>query len=377
MASDKDKKNLESLAVWCEHDLTQEQEPINADLHFNYWKIPKPFYKRINRHFTRCLDIGILLHNPQKTKTICIFFPFKVQKANVYDLVSILNEKKEVCCAVFNEDCKFTGQGNTDHQTVVAGDRTLDLFKLDIENFSIDEKYNGSVLTITLPERRDDNLYIRIRVLTPNLRSICTINTPANSFLQSAFSKDELVDFRVNEYRVLKNSLIAHIEKYGRIKLQMVHFFFICSPNEDHVFASTPFKNCRFLESGTWDDYTKGHMPQLVGTSPLAYHWKSPSEPDGLMDYSVLVKTRYRSSTILKAIKYLIVFLVLSISASYAGTVLYDKYKVSGASSQEQSTRPKQDKLGRGSGSGESLVTTESKKNNGGEIPKTGAQGEQ
>lgn len=349
------KTNLESFGIWCERtdvsktETTAEDNDLNEkiDLHVNYWKLPNSFLKRLcnknrlTQHFSRCIDFGILLHAPQKYKSICLFTPFKVEKKDISDLATTITDK-DICCAVFNDNCKINAEGNNSHTKVITNEKEIDVYPiLDLE-YKVEDASEGTIITLSLPYQKTENLYIRIRIKTPEIKILSKFHKPYNSFLQSAFSRDEILDFRINEYRVLENSLIEKIEKHGRAQLDTIHFLFICSSSEDYVFSSTPFKNCRFLEARTWKKYTKKDLPDIGKEPPLAYHWKLKNKKDKAKDskdFAILLKTRYQRSTALKAMFYLFVFIAISVGSSLIASYCDETYFHTGNVSEGNFTR--------------------------------------
>lgn len=121
------------------------------------------------------------------------------------------------------------------------------LYVLGENNFKVsDIKPNGSIVNVQIlstpkknggiqPASNDKkpkrNLYFRFRVEDIPENSIFYEENISNDFLQSAFSKTEMIDFRINEVREMNPKAYEEITKDKTfLPFSKIHFFLLVLP---------------------------------------------------------------------------------------------------------------------------------------------------
>lgn len=318
-----------SLALWyIPRDPAAEGNPKDVEVHFNLWKMPAgSFWFRSKRLFLRYLDIGIRLNNAKQIKSIKFYVPTVLRQGDIKDLGGFLKET-DLLCAVFNENLRIASQGTSDYYEVFRGgpDPEFIIYKLDESSFELDHttEQGATIVTINLNYTKIPDLYIRFRIKGNYADTLSYIDNPPNSIFQSAFYKSDTIDFRANEIRVLKNKLVEKM-KEGRILLfNKLHFFFICSSQEEWYFSQMAYTNCRILENEKWKVYSEDiTLPSWNKTinwihnktskekdslpPVLAYHWKPPiKDGKSLPDFNILIKTKFEQNDIWTIFGYLL-----------------------------------------------------------------------
>lgn len=303
-----------SLAFWFgtknEHDDTY-LDNIDTELHFNYWSLKSAQ--------TSFLDVGVRLTSRQNAllknvENVKIFLPFKRSEIDFdLNLGELVCDDKTLLAAIFNSHILSTrSEDGSGVLNVTLPDGEVFDFYTHIEEKSDDgmpgveirpfndTKQPGTILTIptelitrkraTCKPKKEKKLeqfknpfsrnldpseqaisYFRFRVkLNRRENSISTIFRPKASYITSQFEETQIVDFRVNEARILPLKIREQIQEARR--LTKVHFFLIREASAEYKAAHSEFKRCRILESEIWDKYL-GHKSDTDKQPMLIYHW--------------------------------------------------------------------------------------------------------
>ena len=264
---------MTSLAIWCEGSQLDDSCKCNYDVHFNLWTNVDPY----------TLDIGIKLKYFSKLDNICLYFPFGLNKSNIFDLGGTITQTKEMLNAVFNES--YTKEETEEPKHIAIKENQAVIFyvyKLDVENdIDIHEKYEGSILTIKLKEKKSlkdgAEYYFRIRITDKNLSKLVEKRKNISSIFNALLVENDFIDFRLNDWRSLHNeSLIEHVRdnKVKNYGMKKVNFFVMT--NGDTEIKSNTKKSERKLETGVWEKYLDNLKKDSV---ILAHQWqKLPEE---------------------------------------------------------------------------------------------------
>ena len=307
---------MKSLAVWY-RGVTQEETSV--DIHINFWKLPTS-----NTAFVRFLDIGFNLHNALPVEKLFIYLPFHVSLQNLKDLGQVIAKgSTNLLNAIFNENYQITSAANSDYHEVKdnMGKEVFNIYEMNENNYSVENKYQGSIISITLPQGsiRRERTYLRLRLTGESLLGFSKIEKNISSVFSSAFTKAEIFDFRINSTRHLPNKLLEEIAASCSFNVAKVHLFYICSYRENYFLSHCPFHSVRKLEENVWDDYifcTSKRINNLNAETLIAYHWKDKSDVDNpIDDFNVFLKTTFRHndwSTIIRYIIFLTIFAICS-----------------------------------------------------------------
>ena len=264
---------MTSLAIWCEGSQLDASCECNYDVHFNLWTNVNPY----------TLDIGIKLKYFSKLDSICIYFPFGLNKDNISDLGGTITKTKEMLNAVFNES--YTKEEAEEPKQISIKENQKSLFyvyKLDVENdIDIIKKYEGSILAIKLKDKKSlqngTEYYFRIRIDDEKLSELVEKRKNISNIFSALLVENDFIDFRLNDWRSLHNeSLIEHVRdnKAKNYGMKKVNFFVMT--NGDTEIKSNTKKSERKLETGAWEEY----LDKLKKDSViLAHQWqKLPEE---------------------------------------------------------------------------------------------------
>lgn len=332
--------NAKSFAIWYEPKNKKENDnPTNLEIHYNLWKLPKErkwssrrilgfeLHKFFNVGFHRFFDIGLMLNKAEHIACIKIYVPFQLERKDVVDLVEKV-KSEDILPTVFNANYQPFPKNPKYYEVKKNDNLMFCLYQLSgADNISIEQKYEGTVISLVLQnEEIKDNVYVRIRIKGKTLSEMMYIYKPSNALFQSAFYQSEVIDFRMNEMRVLNSSLVEDMNKWNKIKFKKTHFFFICNLLEECTISHLSQLNCRRLESDRWKEYIH-HKEDNIGIdikAPiLAYHWKKSDEEHE--DYSVLLKTKYEHITKATISNYILILFLMSLAFNLVSSYLYEQ----------------------------------------------------
>lgn len=304
---------------------------VTAELHINYWKVPKS-----GGDYHRFLDFGIMINQvAHEIDSIFFYFPFKVEDTDIADLGSKLKDSN-LLCTLFNMDMQVQNISASPSYSMVTPVRNSDrhsfwLYELGKTNFQTSAvKSGGTLLSIKIKSQPKSgnqinqantdtlkrNLYFRFRVNNLPQNSIFSEEPISNDFIQSAFSRTEMMDLRINEIREMDKKVFEDITE-GRnfLRFSKFHFFFVGSSEDEKIEGNTSYKDCRLIDSNRWRPYMNGYSNE--NKKCIAYHWKKVQEDDSkpIIKCNVFLRTIYSSINKLRICKYCGVVIILNILA--------------------------------------------------------------
>ncbi|MEN8135001.1 MAG: hypothetical protein ABFS18_05625 [Thermodesulfobacteriota bacterium] len=314
---------MNSLAIWYEGGSGK-----NIHLHINFWKLPS------KARDSRFLDIGLNLPDALEIENIYIFIPFAIDEENIKDLGRVIAASPvKLLTAIFNEDYRITSSAMSDYYRVNdhSGQEVFNIYAMNETNFSLEKKHGGTVIVLSMPQKniRQDKTYLRFRITGLGLAHFSRIEKDVSSILSSAFSKNEILDFRINSARHLPNKLLEEMSEHRVFDVGKIHFFYICSYCENYILSHQPFHSVRKLEDGIWKEYICAtHNLQNISTEEtfIAYHWKKKSNIDSkIEDFNVFLKTNFRDKNLLTIVKYVAFLLLFSVFAGLITNFIYSE----------------------------------------------------
>ena len=304
---------------------------VTAELHVNYWKVPKQ-----GGSYHRFLDFGVMINQvAHEIDSISFYFPCQIHGGDITDLGGKLKDSS-LLCTLFNMDMQVQNISSSPSYSMVTPKGTSDrhsfwLYELGPTNFQVSSvKSGGTLLSIIIKSQPKSanqinrastdtinrNLYFRFRVKNIPVNSIFSEEQISNDFLQSAFSRTEMMDLRINEIREMDKKVFEDITE-GRnfLTFSKFHFFFIGSSEDEKIEGNTLYNDCRLIDTNRW----KAYMNEFANESKkcIAYHWKrvqdSPDKP--IIKCNVFLRTIYSSLNWKKVFKYCGVIVILNIIA--------------------------------------------------------------
>jgi hypothetical protein len=307
---------MKSIAIWYEPIDNNLESIDDIELHFNLWKIPNG-----TKNAHKFLDIGLKLANTENLNCLKIYFPTIITSIDFEDIVRKFIDKPDLVSAIFNENynVKLNPTSKFNEVSDIDSNFIFNIYKSSTTDINFENNFEGTIVTINLP-KQDQRIYLRYRIKGKFINSLSTISKPTNAILESAFSEIEMIDFRVNEIRDLNLSLLEGINK-KLLKIEKLHFFFICSNDEEVVGNHQPFLSCRNLENYRWNNYVD--LPNTDKQIYLAYHWKEKAKES----VSILIKSKYERNNLKTIFKYAIFALVIAVVIELFSNWLYDVLK--------------------------------------------------
>lgn len=250
-----------------------------VELHLNIWKI-NPYGTNFKSHFY--LDIGLMV-NPDYNQ-ICLCLPFELpEKDSWKDLNKDICNDTNLLRAIFNEeytatplknDCYYEVKDQSESKTPIL----FYLYQLGDENIVIknDCENHCSRIEITVNDTsvtNEKDYYIRFRVGIKDIKQFCKTRNISNDFLQSAFSKLDLYDFRFNELRNISNKDKEYVKTNGYTfaEFSKIHVFFISSVKIAVYNGSNVKDDSRLIEPDIWEKYEPVNLKRQLC---VAHHWK-------------------------------------------------------------------------------------------------------
>ena len=199
------------------------------------------------------------------------------------------------------------------------------VYCLDKEHdIKIEHKFEGTIIKIDLSKRKplDKKYYFRFRVKSNNMKDISHEYKPSNSFMESAFTKLEIVDFKINEMRNLQLSLIEEIGAQTMCLFHCVKLFLVRQAYYEFAYSDKPIKNSRIVENDIWSNYVGD---RYTFERMLVYYWKvgEDKKPDANTKisegYSSLAKFKYEENNWTTILIFLVVVVLIGTFSGVLG----------------------------------------------------------
>lgn len=217
---------MNSFGFWLEQNSKNEQEPFDVDvlLNFNLWC-------EHSHGTSKDLDFGFKLTKANDAKqsiekyrisehvsTLALYCPFVIKEDQIIDLYDVLVSKQsKVLGAVFNEKCQATFSDSKPYTKVTFPGGSNDGFTIcKISDFKTKKEQAGTLVRIELSDSLPEGpLYFRFRLSGSAVADLVQLFDSKDSPLTTAFSRDEIVDFRFNDYRTLPDLINDKVEGIG------------------------------------------------------------------------------------------------------------------------------------------------------------------
>ena len=315
-----------------------EDSDTTAECHFNVWKVESRCFFSATTFF---FDIGLKISS--KVESVYAYIPFDFEENEYqFDLAKKLQDCNQLLCTVFNADYKSeVGQGESITKVLDQGNKvqfylmSLGSTKFKVELFKKTNGTIGKLLKINLKRNIDLEekapIYIRFRLKAKKNQAIAISEHISNDFLQAAFSKIDLFDFRINEIRNINQDVMDRMRNdgYKTFYFDKVHLFYMADSREVIYNGSSLKQDARLLEQEFWFPYLPGDCRK---TNFIAYHWKKRNPIDELKidgskidktqkflkfpDYRIFFSSIYPRNQKIRLLVYLFVVILLSWSGS-------------------------------------------------------------
>lgn len=358
---------MNSIAIlYSPKDSEKPNITLNAEVHINLWKLPKenPWAKKCS--YERFIDFGVMIEScPENVETLLFYLPFKIKEGEISDLIKTVNNDSELLCTLFNSDLSIQSVWNNRSYHYVSSPtndrKDFWMYELGEDNFKLSscDGGNGTLLHInimtnipslpkspikienevtktqlevqpniedissekikTKDEKGNPSLYIRFRIKCDGLENYNYTEKVSNDFLQSAFSKVEILDFRINDKREINKKVIEKLNKGSYFfSFTKIHFFFVTSSKEEPLPTGKDTPDCRILEIEKWEKYLSG-IGNNKKRKMLAYHWSKKQEKEGkpFDNYNLFLKIMHSSINWKTILLYSSVIIVLGALGSW------------------------------------------------------------
>ena len=301
---------------------------ISTDLHVNYIKGKS----HDNDGYKRILDFGLkIIDDARKIDSIYFYFPFTSTEANITDLGEICSNH-EFLSTLFNENYTVSNDSNNSYyraEPVSSEKETFYLYKLGKENYKVSKISNNHTLLqiqikslprqngLEVKDKDKLSIYFRFRLHDLPINKIFHLEKMSNNFLQSAFSKVEMLDFSINEIRKMSAKVQEELSAENRIALRFkkIHFHFIGSSDDEQIDGSTHYRDCALLDAERWGNYLSDI--DIKNHQCIAYHWCMKSEEGKTIPgYNIFFRTTFKDLSKGTLIKYLLIMVALGAMGS-------------------------------------------------------------
>ena len=307
-----------NIAIWRtssnETELINRNEFDHIHLHINFWHIEE----------TICLDIGIKF-SFENNSTINIYFDkCEFNKDSIEDLSEKLSIQ-DVRNAIFNEfTAHKTCPQKHNGRWQIANEFCTIHFK---DKFNVKKHKNGTLITIPISnsckqecksqlntnstEQRNNEQYVRFRIKNAAIdRAFVKDEVPASK-LDYYTSQIELIDFRINNKRVL-SSLDIDNEGFKLCKINSMRCFFMMESADDLMLCMEKQKSLRSLEKDIWKQYIDLHSLDKKTCAIIAYQWNEDKQKDDFSLFLKIKKSKFLKFKVLCIIIFLIAIGVIS-----------------------------------------------------------------
>ncbi len=293
-------------------EVKSTEKNTNIELHYNLWDSEKNKIK--------CLDIGIMANTKDAPYEIHFRIPGKYKSKNIEDLGKILIEKNNICNNIFNCTVVVTARENS---LFATAEKEENKEKFIIQPFTIqnDENIdkNENNILIKLRIKEEENFpeyrkkYFRIRIKKFDDIPFILKSTSRSKLFESSFEKNKILDFRMNDIKLLSPEISKQIKDSG-LKIKKVHFLYITDFEKNIVF-SNPEMKIRAFERESWKDYIETKTNEMI-----AYHmtFKDDSQHTPIF----LLKMQENVSSILHIIVYALGVIGLAVLANRISSCL-------------------------------------------------------
>ncbi|ATL94437.1 hypothetical protein CK911_17750 [Aeromonas sp. CU5] len=234
----------------------------------------------------------------------------------------------------------------------IGGEKNTDNIKIDLKSF-----FWGQPKLNEMENKKHKEHYIRFRIPLDEIAYGSMIHTiKGNDWFLKPFKEQlDVVDFRINEIRVLPKEIKTSVAATCSTP-QKYHLFIIRDESDEYQLShsGSSYKKCRILEAETWRKYFEQedvsvyeskstwvykfinyiskncglHKDPLPFTQPtMIYHWSKDTSKDSqnkITDFIAVAKFKSIKHKWYTVINYIIVIMLISILSCFC----YDLLKV-------------------------------------------------
>ena len=215
---------------------------------------------------------------------ISLYCPFEIEEKSFSDLMPRLN--KETLGAIFNDRCRVSEVDFTSRYVEVhlSKDKENDPFYLlsceDLEFHKCDEE-EATIINVNFPRIARDvregarRVYVRFRILIDRNSGLIKRSDSRDRLFTSAFSSEETIDLRINDYRTLNEKMREKVDGsccgVCDTRIVAVHTLLMARTSVA-VESFERLHEKRLLEGkNVWGNY----LPEgLSCPDVVAWHWK-------------------------------------------------------------------------------------------------------
>lgn len=283
---------MKSFGIYYKKEDGQTGLVGSSEVQINVWKLS------VNKHKSYFIDFGLQFNHC--IKEISVFVPFHTDSSHVKDLGCLISKDGELISRLFNTNTTSNHTTLSTHTLVSKDDgNKFEICSLDVDNKTgfkeVKDGYKSyTIITFNIPQKIDipkqelekknsttaaeitkPGYYIRFRIIADDNSLISKTEDVANDVVQSAFSKLELFDIRINDARYIPSNatqIIYNDMQCDAFYFQKVHFFYMVDVRESIQTTSPACHDSRFLEYIDWKGYLDNE--EIKEKNFLSYHWK-------------------------------------------------------------------------------------------------------
>lgn len=235
------------------------------ELHLNLWESEK--------NCIQALDIGIFCPIEDHPYNLTVIIPEKHTKDDFKSLYDKITDSK-IASNVFNSYVQVTSGKLCSHAQRCETGNKLDFVLLSIANFYFQDVLGKSEIKIDVPAReklcegeetelvdkinKSKYVYFRFRINNIKKSFYSVYSEPISKTFESGYEQNEIVDFRINDAKLLdfdsrKKMLKTHFSK--------IHFLLICDFEKNVIQCNKTVKP-RLFEKAGWGEYLPSSLSQ-------------------------------------------------------------------------------------------------------------------
>lgn len=270
-----------------------------------------------------------------------------MEKERIEDLTNKMISNHNLIEAIFNDYILSFENEKTKHVILkLASKKNENLIlntNIDFSDYAgkFDERtsvlVNSRYSTIKFPLNKciirnrqnptEDKYYIRLRLnnLTENeMNKFMHKTENADKFLKPFKEQLMVIDFRINELRVLPKDIRISLANSVACP-KTYHLFIIRDETDEYQLSHSgkSYKKCRILEGETWKNYFENNNFKN-GQSSMIYHWEKKYNMDSsnvnhnLTDFIAVAKFKEINSPVLTIFIYICIIIFFGIASCYA-----------------------------------------------------------
>ena len=313
---------MRCLAIWYKRKRGESKgQELELELHINLWKLKYKKGSVKGKDSKQFMDIGLKVFGIKKARELKIYLPFKIYKHEIIALSGRLS--KELVGAVFNADLSITETVNSKVAKITdeKGVPQFNIYSIDTKNdIKVSRKYDGSIISMDVNKiLPDEPIYYRIRINSSGLDKLNVVYRLKSSWLEHFSTNTELVDFRVNEKRILGDTLLEEMNRGDAVVFKVVDFFVMREFTYDYVSSIKELHRSRLIEEDVWQAYVGDDCDC---SKIIAYQLKWEKKDKVIPGFNAFIKYKFLESNWITIGRFICILLGIGLVGGFLATLI-------------------------------------------------------